>query len=62
MPEWLQQLGWITPNTWVLEAYSGLFWRSEPALQLLPVCFGLLGFGMAALGLAHWFGRRLVRD
>jgi ABC-2 type transport system permease protein len=62
MPQWLQQLGWITPNTWVLEAYSGVFWRSEPALRLLPVCLGLLGVGIAALGLAHWFGRRLVRD
>jgi ABC-2 type transport system permease protein len=62
MPQWLQQLGWITPNTWVLEAYSGVFWRSEPALRLLPVCLGLLGVGIAALGLAHWFGRRLVQD
>jgi len=62
MPQWLQQLGWVTPNTWALEAYSGVFWRSEPALQLLPICFSLFGIGIAALGLSHWFGRRLVRD
>ena len=62
MPHWLQQLGWITPNTWALEAYSGVFWRSEPALQLLPICLGLFGIGLVALGLAHWLGRRLVRD
>jgi len=60
MPEWLQQLGWMTPNTWALEAYSGVFWRSEPALQLVPICFSLFGIGIAALGLSHWFGRRLV--
>ena len=60
MPHWLQQLGWATPNTWALEAYSGVFWRSEPALQLVPICFSLFGIGIAALGLSHWFGRRLV--
>jgi len=59
MPQWLQQLGWITPNTWALEAYSGVFWRSEPALQLLPACFGLLGVGIAALYLCHRRGRQL---
>lgn len=62
MPHWLQQLGWATPNTWALEAYSGVFWRSEPALALVPICFSLFGIGIAALGLSHWFGRRLVRD
>jgi ABC-2 type transport system permease protein len=62
MPHWLQQLGWVTPNTWALEAYSGVFWRSESALQLVPICFSLFGIGIAALGLSHAFGRRLVRD
>ena len=60
MPQWLQQLGWVTPNTWALEAYSGVFWRSESALQLLPICFSLVGIGVAALGLSHWLARRLV--
>ena len=39
MPHWLQQLGWATPNTWALEAYSGVFWRSESALQLAADLF-----------------------
>jgi len=34
----------------------------ESALQLAPICFSLFGIGIAALGLSHWFGRRLVRD
>ncbi len=62
MPEWLQQIGWLTPNTWALEAYSGVFWRSEPALQLLPTCLGLFGIGIAAFGISHWLARRLVQD
>ena len=62
MPQWLQHIGWATPNTWALEAYSGVFWRSEPALALVPVCLSLFGVGIAALGLSPWFGRRLVRD
>ncbi|MCB0232572.1 MAG: ABC transporter permease, partial [Anaerolineae bacterium] len=51
MPGWLQTLGWITPNTWALEAYSGLFWRGEPLLALLPRCAGLFGVGLLALAL-----------
>jgi ABC-2 type transport system permease protein len=62
MPGWLQQLGWATPNTWAIEAYSGVFWRGETALQLAPICGSLFGIGLAALGIAHWFARRLVRD
>ena len=33
MPEALQDLGWLTPNTWALEAYSGIFWRGEDLLR-----------------------------
>ncbi len=62
MPQWLQQLGWMTPNTWALEAYSGVFWRSEPAMALLPICLSLAGVGIAALGLSHHFAQRFVRD
>lgn len=62
MPEWLQKLGWATPNTWALEAYSGVFWRSEGPFDLLPTCLSLAGIGLAAFGLAHWLARRLVHD
>jgi ABC-2 type transport system permease protein len=57
MPEALRDLGWLTPNTWALEAYSGVLWRGEPlsgvatpiALLLLS---GLAGWLLAGL-LAH---------
>jgi ABC-2 type transport system permease protein len=62
MPGWLQTLGWITPNTWALEAYSGLFWRSEPLLALLPRCAGLFGVGLLTLAISHLLARRLVEN
>ena len=61
MPGWLQTLGWITPNTWALEAYSGLFWRGEPLLALLPRCAGLFGVGLLALAISQLLARRLVQ-
>jgi ABC-2 type transport system permease protein len=61
MPPWLQQLGWLTPNTWVLEAYSGVLWREETLAELaLPLVMLALA-GTAALALAHLLARRMVR-
>lgn len=55
MPEVLKDLGWLTPNTWALEAYSGIFWRGEPLTDvLLPV--GLL----AATGIGGWLLARIL--
>jgi ABC-2 type transport system permease protein len=59
MPPLMQDIGWLTPNTWALEAYLALFWREEPlAALLLPL---VVLFGAAALGLvaAQLFARRL---
>jgi len=56
MPEILKDLGWLTPNTWALEAYSGIFWRGESlAAVLLPVSL------LAAAGIGGWlFARALA--
>jgi ABC-2 type transport system permease protein len=62
MPDWAQQLGWGTPNTWALEAYSAVFWRGEALGAVLPYCGVLLGFALAALALTYWFARGLVRE
>ena len=32
MPPLMQSLGWLTPNTWGLEAYASVFWREAPAV------------------------------
>jgi ABC-2 type transport system permease protein len=55
MPEVLKDLGWLTPNTWALEAYSGIFWRGESLMEvLLPV--GLL----AVAGITGWLAARVL--
>ena len=55
MPEALKNLGWLTPNTWALEAYSGVFWRGE-GLQgaMLPVAL------LTATGLLGWMAARFL--
>ncbi len=61
MPPLIKSLGWLTPTTWAVEAYSGLFWRNDPLADLvLPVVL-LLGAGLGGLVLARAFARRLER-
>jgi ABC-2 type transport system permease protein len=58
MPEPIQRIGWLTPTTWALEAYTGLFWRDEPLSALaLPVAL-LLATAGGALLLARGLTRR----
>lgn len=54
MPLWLRDLGWFTPNTWVLEAYSALFWRDAGPAELLLPCGLLAVAGLASLLAAGW--------
>ena len=55
MPETLKDLGWMTPNTWALEAYSGVFWRGEGLEEVsLPVML------LAATGVLGWLAARLL--
>ena len=55
MPPLMQDLGWFTPNTWGLEAYTGVFWRGDsPADLVLPI--GLL----VVVGIAALVGARLL--
>ncbi len=44
MPPLLQDLGWLTPVTWALEAYSAVFWRDQPLTELLLPLGMLLAF------------------
>jgi ABC-2 type transport system permease protein len=55
MPEALKAAGWLTPNTWALEAYSGIFWRGEPLSSVaVPVLLLLIS------GTAGWGAARIV--
>jgi ABC-2 type transport system permease protein len=61
MPGWLQNIGWLTPNTWVLEAYSGVLSRGESIAALAFPCLMLALTGAATLLSAHVLARRMVR-
>ncbi len=55
MPDVLKELGWLTPNTWALEAYSGIFWRGESLTSVLvPVAL------LAATGVIGWLTARAL--
>ncbi len=59
MPPTLQMLGWITPNTWALEAYTGVFWRGESAAALVLPWTALTLAGLLGLLTARRLARRL---
>lgn len=42
MPQWLQDLGWLTPNTWAVEAYLRAVWRSAPMLDVVSALLPLV--------------------
>ena len=60
MPRVLQQVGWVTPNAWALEAYTSIFWRDEAATALLVPVGLLLAAAMLGLVVAQRLTRRLV--
>ncbi len=59
MPPLLQDLGWLTPNTWALEAYTSIFWRGDPASELLLPWAMLAAAAVAGLLIARRLARRL---
>jgi ABC-2 type transport system permease protein len=58
MPETLRALGWLTPTTWALEAYTAVFWRGEPLVALALPLGMLLGFAALASLLALRLAKR----
>ncbi len=63
MPEWLQHLGWLTPNAWVIEAYHFVFSMTLSWTTLLTFWGVLLGLTtgllMLVMVLSKRFGRAL---
>lgn len=47
MPEALQTLGWLTPHTWVIEAYQTVLWRGLVNRTVLEAWTVLAGFAVA---------------
>ncbi|MEL6372868.1 MAG: ABC transporter permease [Pseudomonadota bacterium] len=60
MPPAIQDLGWLTPHTWALEAYSSIFWRGDGIEHLWTPWWVLAGIGLAGLFAAHVNARRWV--
>ncbi len=58
MPASLRDLGWLTPNTWALEAYSGILWREDPIEAVLLPIFLLLASGLAGWILSLYLARK----
>ena len=61
MPQWLQSVGWWTPNAWAIEAYYGGLWRGQPAASLVTPWVVLAAIALVAFGVAHWAARRVGR-
>ena len=58
MPQSLQDLGWLTPNTWALEAYSGIFWRGDTLAEImLPIAL-LTSTGLVGWWASRWLAKR----
>lgn len=60
MPSGVQALGWGTPNTWAIEAYTGLLHRGEGAFEIWPCWAVLAALAAAGHGVAHLAARRSV--
>ena len=53
--------GGLRPNTWVLEAYSALFWRNSGLGEVILPCGLLMLLGLAGLLAAQWLAVRRAR-
>jgi len=61
MPDWLQDVGWLTPNTWVLEAYAAIFWRGEALSAVALHCTLLMVLGIVGWQAAQMIAARSAR-
>jgi ABC-2 type transport system permease protein len=59
MPEALQSLGWLTPHSWVIEAYQTVLWRGLVNTTVVQAWAVLASFATAGFLAALWLeGRR----
>jgi ABC-2 type transport system permease protein len=61
MPAWLRDVGWATPNAWVIESWHGIFWRGEPVAALAAGWGVLLAFALAAMAVTVLLAQRVAR-
>ncbi len=58
MPQWIQDIGWLTPNTWAVEAYNEIFWRASGLDAVLLPWLVLGATGFVALAAANLLAHR----
>ena len=58
MPAFLQQLGWLTPHTWVIETYQTVLWRRIISTSVLEGWAALWAFASFGFLLAFFLERR----
>lgn len=58
MPPWLQDISWITPNAWTIEAYHRLLWQNTPLTEILVPVSILCGASLIGLVMATVFLRQ----
>jgi len=61
MPNWLQNIGAITPNFWSIEAFYGVLARGQSVLELWPVWCVLYGGAALCLILAAGLSHKMMR-
>jgi len=62
MPGWLRELGWFTPNAWVIESWHGIFWRGDGAAELVVGWGVLLATALVAMLISVWLAHRLAME
>jgi len=58
MPQWIQDIGWLTPNTWALEAYNEIFWRAGGIDAVMLPWLALAATGALGLLAANFLAAR----
>lgn len=62
MPAWLRDIGWLTPNAWVIESWHGLFWRGDGPAELALGWGVLLVVAAGAMLATLWMAHRLAME
>jgi len=62
MPGWLRELGWFTPNAWIIESWHGIFWRGHGPAELVVGWGVLLATALVAMLVSVWLAHRLAME
>jgi ABC-2 type transport system permease protein len=58
MPEWMQQLGELSPVRWAILSLEGALWRGLSWREMARPCLNLVGLGVVSFALGVMILRR----